>query len=350
MCRFRATTRVRGITVPAVSTFPPAVMHTLPGTNVPGGNGGEQIHLAVHELGEGTGRPPVVFCHGFPELAYSWRHQLPVVADAGFRAIAMDQRGYGASSAPEAIDAYGLGRLCGDLADLLDVLEVERAVFVGHDWGGFVAWAMPALHPDRVAGVAGICTPYTPFPGTDFLRAMFGDDEDMYMLWFQEPGVAEAHLDQRVRKVFEKLMVGGVEPSLLAEEGVGRSAGMSFNPFLGIDELEVRGDPVATPEEIDHYVEVFERTGFRGGINWYRNIDANARDHPDAGSVPLDIPTLMITAEWDPALPPSMAANMGSVCSDLEMHMIAHAGHWVTQECPEEVGALLSDWLTRRFA
>lgn len=336
-------------TVRAMTSFPPAVMHTLPGTHDPMGSAEPPIHLAVHEQGVGGDRPAVVFCHGFPELAYSWRHQLPIIADAGFRAIAPDQRGFGASSAPEDIAAYGLGQLCGDMADLLDVLEIERAVFVGHDWGGFVAWAMPALHPDRVAGVAGICTPYTPFPGTDLLRSMFGDDEKMYMLWFQEPGVAEAVMDQHVRQTFEKLMVAGIDPAVLLETGQGRAKGMDFNPFRRIDELEAMGDPVATPEELDHYVEVFERTGFAGGINWYRNIDANAKAYPEAGTKPLDIPTLMITAEWDPALPPSLAANMGSVCSDLEMHMISHAGHWVPQERPEEVGELLADWLVRRF-
>ncbi len=98
---------------------------------------------------------------------------------------------------PRSPDAYGLGQLCGDLADLLDVLEIDRAIFVGHDWGGFVAWAMPALHPDRVAGVVGVCTPYTPFPGTDFLRRMFDDDDKMYMLWFQQPEVPESVMDPR---------------------------------------------------------------------------------------------------------------------------------------------------------
>lgn len=332
-----------------MTTFPPAVHHTLPGTNSPDGPGGEMIQLAVHELGDGGDRPPVVFCHGFPELAYSWRHQLPAVADAGFRAIAPDQRGYNRSSAPAAIDAYGLGHLCGDLADLLDVLDVERAVFVGHDWGGFVVWAMPILFPERCAGVVGICTPYTPFPGTAFLRSMFGDDEYMYMLWFQEPGVAEAVLDREPRKVFEKLMVGGVDTSSLMERGLGRSEGMSFNPFKDLDSVPVLAERVATDEEIDVYAEAFGRTGFRGGINWYRNIDANAAAFPEVGTRPLDLPALMICSEWDPALPPALAANMPTLCSDLEMATIPRTGHWVQQEDPESVNDLLVDWLTRRF-
>ena len=332
-----------------MTMFPPAVIHHLSGRHDPDGPHDPPIHLAVHELGDGGQHPPVVFCHGFPSLGYSWRHQLPAVADAGFRAIAPDQRGYGGSSAPAAVEAYGLGRLCGDLADLLDALEIEQAVFVGHDWGGFVAWAMPALHPDRVAGVVGVCTPYTPFPGTDFLRRMFGDDEKMYMLWFQQPDVPESVMDPRARILFERLMVGGVDPAVLMEQQMARAEGMDFNPFRRIDEIEPMGEPIVSAEELDHIATVFERTGFRGGINWYRNMDANAAAHPDACTIPLDIPALMVTAEWDPALPPALAANMPDVCSDLEMHMVAKAGHWLPEEYPEELNALITDWLVRRF-
>ncbi len=333
-----------------MTAFPPAVHHTLSGANASEHAApGEPVQLAVHELGDGAGRPPVVFCHGFPELAYSWRYQLPAVADAGFRAIAPDQRGYGASSAPAPIEAYGLGDLCGDLADLLDALEIEQAVFVGHDWGGFVAWAMPVLFPDRCAGAVGICTPYTPFPTTTFLRSMFPDDEKMYMLWFQEPGVAESVMDPQARKLFERLMIGGIDPAVLLEERMGRGEGMDFNPFRDLDGLPSLGEPIATAEEIDVYAEAFGRTGFRGGINWYRNIDANAARHPDVGTIPLGLPSLMICAEWDPALPPALAANMPSMCSDLEMETVAKAGHWVQQEDPEAVNGLLVDWLGRRF-
>ncbi len=311
------------------------------------------ISLSVYDepaRGDGEGRPPVVFCHGFPELAYSWRHQLPAVADAGFRAIAPDQRGYGGASRPEAITDYGLGQLCGDLADLLDELDVERAVFVGHDWGGFVAWAMPVLFPDRCAGVVGLCTPYTPFPSTEFLKMMFGEDpEQMYMLWFQEPGVAEASLDAHPSLVFEKLTVGGVDPAQLAELGMAREGGATFNPFIDLESVPALGQSLLSPEELDVYASTFARTGFRGGINWYRNIDANGATYPDVGKVPLGLPSLMICAEWDPALPPALAAGMPTVCSDLEMHTIERAGHWVQQEFPEQVNSLLTDWLVRRF-
>src|SRR5271156_5323702 len=138
------------------------------------------ISLTVHESGDG---PAVVFCHGFPELAYSWRHQLPVAAAAGFRAIAPDQRGYADSSAPPAVTDYGLTELTGDMAGLLDAPENERAFFVGHGWGGFVAWAMPVLHPERTAGVVGVCPPYVAIPPTSVMRTMVnGKDERKYIL------------------------------------------------------------------------------------------------------------------------------------------------------------------------
>jgi pimeloyl-ACP methyl ester carboxylesterase len=130
--------------------------------------------------------------------------------------------------------------------------------------------------------------------------------------------------------------------------GLDRSGG-DFNPFLRIDDLDPPGEPVATEEELRHYVEVFSRTGFRGGINWYRNIDANAEAHPEVGNRPLELPALMLCAEWDPALPPSLAAGMSSTCADLELHTVPGAGHWLQQECPEQVNGLLIDWLTRRF-
>ena len=146
-------------------TFPSATTVTV----------GPDIELSVHDTG-GDG-PAVVLCHGFPDLASTWTHQADALAQAGYRAIAPDMRGYGGSSAPDAIDAYALPALAGDLVGLLDGLGIERAVFVGHDWGGFVSWSMPVLHPDRVLGSVGVCTPYQPFPTTDLLRTLVDGDQ-----------------------------------------------------------------------------------------------------------------------------------------------------------------------------
>ncbi len=304
------------------------------------------LEMAVFEQGEGT---PVILLHGFPELAFSWRHQLPALADAGFRAIAPDQRGYGGSSRPEAISAYALRNLCGDLAGLLDALDIEKAIFVGHDWGGAVVWGMPVLYPERTLGVVGICTPYgAGGGGTDGIRALVeGDDERHYVLWFQTPGVAEGVMDPKVRLIFEVMLRGGVSPEEAAPRMV-RDGKFDMNPFRRLDEFEPMGDSFVSAEEMDYYVAAFEKTGFGGGINWYRNIDANAADVPEMGRK-LDLPCLMLTAEWDGALPPALAAGMPELCSDLEMHMIEKAGHWVQQEAAEAVNAHLVDWLGRRF-
>jgi pimeloyl-ACP methyl ester carboxylesterase len=304
------------------------------------------IALSVHEAGTApASRPPLVLCHGFPELAYSWRHQIPALAAAGFRAIAPDQRGYGSSDRPPRVEDYGLEPLCADLAGLLDALEIERAIFVGHDWGGFVAWAMPLLHPARCAGVIGVNTPYMRFPTTAALRRAFADDERLYILWFQKPGVAEAVLDKNPRLVFERIM----RRASRGRGGMWNGELADANPFRRAHEIPPPENPLLSEQDLDYYTSAYARSGFAGPIHWYRNIDANAERLPDLGRRPLSLPCLMITAEWDAALPPSLAADMGQYCSDLETHMIARCGHWTQQEQPAELNRLLLDWLTRRF-
>jgi pimeloyl-ACP methyl ester carboxylesterase len=326
-------------------SFPPARRVKLPAWRDAAGALHEGIALSVHEAGDDPGlRPAVVLCHGFPELAYSWRLVITALVEAGFRVLAPDQRGYGASDCPAEIAAYGIEHLAADLAGLLDALAIERAVFAGHDWGGFVAWTMPRLHPARTAGVIGVNTPYVPFPVTSALRRVFADDERLYILWFQKPGVAEAVLDAQPRLVFEKLMCRPAGPR------AGMFAGAAdANPFRRIREIGSAGPPLLSTQEIDTYAAAFEKTGFAGGIHWYRNIDANAERWPGLGIDPIDLPCLMITAEWDPALPPALAAGMERRCSDLETAMIDRCGHWTQQEQPEQLGALMIDWLARRF-
>ena len=293
--------------------------------------------------------PPLSSAMGFPELAYSWRHQLPAAAAAGFRAIAPNQRGYADSSAPPAVTDYGLTELTGDMAGLLDALKIDRAIFVGHDWGGFVAWAMPLLYPERTAGVVGVCTPYMAIPPTSVMRAMVnGKDDRMYILWFQEPGRAESVMDSKARLIFDRLMRAPLSPEESAKRMMA-SGELDMNPFRRIEELKPETEPIVTREELDTYVHAYEKSGFRGGINWYRNIDRNSREHPEIGVKKLDLPCLMITAEWDGALPPRMAAGMPTLCSDLEMHNIERAGHWVQQEFPDAVNEMIVDWLKRRF-
>jgi pimeloyl-ACP methyl ester carboxylesterase len=304
------------------------------------------FHLSAYQAGTG---PAVVFVHGFPDLAMGWQHQLSAVAAAGFHAIAPDMRGYGGSSCPQEVAAYSIDELTGDLVALLDSLQIEKAVFVGHDWGGFVTWAMAVLHPDRVAGVAAACTPYMPFPSVAVhLEAVAGDIDRQYVAWFQEPGVAEAYMDQHVRAIVSKIMRTSVPLEELFAVAFADGK-LNMNPFMDIETAPALGEPLLAAAEFEHYVEAFTRTGFRGGINWYRNIDSNALAHPDVGVAPLALPCLMLTAELDPALRPEFAADMHERCSDLEMHMINNAAHWVQQEQAEVFNSYLTSWLQRRF-
>jgi pimeloyl-ACP methyl ester carboxylesterase len=334
-----------------MTAFPAPRRISLPARALPGAGEAAPVTLSVHEAGSG---PAVVLCHGFPELAYSWRHQLPALAGAGFRAIAPDQRGYGASDRPEAVGDYDIHHLTGDLVGLLDALGLERAVFAGHDWGGLVVWPMAVLHPERVAGVIGVNTPNlprSPMKPTELMRLMVGgQDEKMYILWFQQPGVADAALHAHTRDVFEKLLRGGVSPA----EATARSASMGFepgdmNPFRRIAEIPAFGDRIVDDSELDQFVRVFERTGFTGGINWYRNMDRNWETAPGVGATRIEVPCLMVTAEWDPVLRPEMAAGMGALIPDLETHMIPKCGHWTQQDKPEELNRILVDWLSRKF-
>jgi pimeloyl-ACP methyl ester carboxylesterase len=335
-----------------MSTFPAARRVRLARHVLPDGSEDPGITLAVHEQGAG---PAVVLCHGFPELAFSWRHQLPALAAAGFRAIAPDQRGYGGSDRPEPITAYDMHHLTGDLVALLDALGIERAVFVGHDWGGFVAWAMPVLHPERCAGAVGVNTPYVaraPVPPTTLMRMLVGapdgsQDEKLYILWFQKPGVAEAVLARDVHRVFDVLMRRALPPEELAARAAAAGA-LDMNPFRRLAEIELVGEPLLSPEEMDVFVRSFERTGFTGGVNWYRNFDRNWELAPAVGTAKIGVPSLMVTAQWDPVLRPEMAAGMPALVPDLETVLIERCGHWTQQEKPDELNRILVDWLGRR--
>jgi pimeloyl-ACP methyl ester carboxylesterase len=314
------------------------------------------VSLSVYEAVPATGadpdRPLVVLSHGFPELAYSWRHQLAALAAAGYRAIAPDQRGYGGSSRPSRITDYDIQHLTGDLVGLLDHFEAERAVFVGHDWGGFVVWQMPLLHPDRVAGVVGLNTPYLPrlpIRPTDAFRMIGG--ENFYILEFQEPGVADEILLRDVPGLFDALLRRAVSPEEMAKAVEANPPGpdglTSFERVIAAPRM---GELFVTPEEMAVYVDTFTETGFTGGLNWYRNFDRNWETTPDQDGAHIDgVPCLMVVAAWDPVLVPAMAQGMPEVIGDLELHELAECGHWTQGERPDELNALLLDWLSRRF-
>ncbi len=299
----------------------------------------------LHVLDEGEGFP-VVFAHGFPELAYSWRHQLPAVAAAGYRAIAADQRGYGRSSRPAAIDQYDIIHLTDDLLGVLDALGLERAVFVGHDWGSMVVWSLALRAPERVAGVVGMSVPFlprSPVPPLQLMRQIFGDSF-FYILYFQEPGVADAELSADAATTMRRLLAGttssepgAIDPSAFANDGRGF--------------VERFPEPAAlpdwlAPDELDHYVAEFTRTGFTGGLNWYRNFDRNWELTPQFEGAKVTVPSLFIGGRLDPVLTMSPPDAMDGWLTDHRgTVLIDGAGHWVQQEKPAEVNAALTDFL-----
>jgi len=308
------------------------------------------IDMAVYEAGPKDG-VPVVLCHGFPELAYSWRHQLPALAAAGFRVLAPDQRGYGRTSRPEPVTDYDIEHLTGDLAGMLDAFGIKDAIFCGHDWGGLVVWQMPLWHKDRVRGVIGVNTPFIPRAPIDPLMAMraaFG--EDMYIVYFQKPGLADAALAKDVSKSMRFFMrksgMKAGDYAKLPQE----QRNLAFVKALEADEAAwgAMGSPLLNEEELKYFVDAFTRTGFTGGINWYRNF---TRNWERSGTLEqkVHVPGLMIMAEDDVVLSPAMADNMELYVPDLEKVLIKDCGHWTQQEHPEETNAAMIGWLKKRF-
>jgi pimeloyl-ACP methyl ester carboxylesterase len=304
------------------------------------------IRMAYYEAGPKGDVPPMVLCHGWPEIAFSWRHQLRALAEAGIRVIAPDQRGYGATDRPQAVEAYDLEHLTGDLVGLLDHLQIDKAVFVGHDWGGLVAWQMPLRHPGRVAGVVGINTPHMPRAPVDpirILRKRFG--ERMYIVQFQDPACeVDAIFDSHVEQTFDCFMR---KPLPRPESAA--PPNLAFPQIVA--EYDAQNDsraPILTAPEKQVFVDTFERTGFSGGINWYRNMTRNWERSANL-DLTVRVPALMIMAENDVVLPPSAADGMEARVPDLEKYLVRDSGHWTQQERPDEVSAKLVDWRRRRF-
>ncbi|MDP1820524.1 MAG: alpha/beta hydrolase [Acidimicrobiales bacterium] len=298
------------------------------------------VELAVTDAGDGF---PIVLAHGFPELSYSWRHQVPALAAAGYRVLAPDQRGYGRSSRPEAIEDYDIVHLTDDLLGLVDDIGAERAVFVGHDWGSMVVWNMALLHPDRVAGVAGLSVPFVPrgpMPPVQLMRKAFGD-AFFYIVYFQEPGVADADLGRDPGTTMRRMLAGLSVP----EGGSVDMTGLAAPDGAGfVDRLpEAEGLPSwLTQDDLDHYTDEFTRTGFTGGINWYRNFDRNWKLTAHLDGAKVTVPSAFITGSADPVALMMPAAVMDGWVEDHRgTTTVDGAGHWVQQERPDEVNAAL---------
>lgn len=297
------------------------------------------IRMHIAEAGEG---PLVVMCHGFPESWYSWRHQLVALAEAGFHAVAPDQRGYGQTDAPEAIEAYTQLHLVGDIVGLVDALEEEQAVVVGHDWGAPVAWNTAILRPDRIRGVAGLSVPPNAWSGrippTEGMKQRFGD-RFFYQLYFQEPGKAEAELEADVRRTMRMLLYtasGDCPPNPAAAE-LPKTAGF-------LDAMQDPGDDLPawlSEADLDVFTGEFERAGFRGGLNWYRNIDRNWELMAAFNGKRVAPPALFVSGDRDlvvSLMGPDWREQMQRAAPNLrDAVMIPGVGHWTQQEASAAV-------------
>jgi pimeloyl-ACP methyl ester carboxylesterase len=309
------------------------------------------VELQVSESGR-PGDPVVVLCHGFPECAYSWRHQMQPLADAGFHVVAPDQRGYGHSSSPADVESYGAQHLTADLVALVDDAGATDAVIVGHDWGALVAWHMAQLHPQRVRAVVGVSVPYTvwPAPPTQLLRAMWGD-RFFYILYFQQVGPAERELGADIRRMLHTTLWAGSGEMY-------RGVPSEFPPAEGtgfIDAVLQSVGPVPddlpswlTPDDLDTYVERFTVSGFFGPLSWYRNLDANYGLTKDIPASAISMPSFFIGGRNDMVIAgrPGYVEAMESTLPDYRgTALIDGAGHWTQQESPAEFNVALLGFL-----
>ena len=304
--------------------------------------------IRIHIAEQGTG-PTVVLCHGFPESWYSWRHQLAALAAAGFHAVAPDMRGYGQTDAPQEIERYTLLHLVGDMVGLLDRIDIAQAVIVGHDWGAPVAWLAAQLRPDRFPAVIGLSVPYrrreavrptTVMPQTE--------DAIWYQLYFQEPGVAEAEYDRNVRTVFRigRIFVSGDTPPRGQPFGMVPRQGGVFSRVPEPPPLPVW----LTETDVDFYTAEFTRTGFRGGLNWYRNIDRNWELMAPLDGLTIKVPALYIAGDRDPVVTfPGMERHIADLRQFVPQLrgsiMLSGCGHITQEERPAEVNAAIIDFL-----
>ena len=302
------------------------------------------INMHIAEAGSG---PLVVFCHGWPESWYSWRHQLSAIADAGFHAVAPDQRGYGKTDKPQDIGSYTQLHMVGDIVGLLDALGEETATIVGHDWGAPVAWNSALLRPDRFPAVIGMSVPFGPrgdFQPTAGLKAAFGENF-FYILYFQEPGVAEAELEADVAGTMRKLLFSASGDVVRTDEPLAPRPAATTKFLDGMQDPE-KLPSWLTQEDLDYFASEFKESGFRGGLNWYRNLDRNWELMAAWRNAKVTVPALFITGEKDVVRSFAPEAGIRANVPNLkDLVIVPGAGHWVQQERPDEVNKAIIGFL-----
>ncbi|XP_071848022.1 bifunctional epoxide hydrolase 2-like isoform X2 [Apostichopus japonicus] len=306
---------------------------------------GVKIHF--FEMGQG---PPVILCHGFPEGWYSWRRQMPALAMSGYRAIALEMKGYGESSAPPEPSEYGMDKITRDVVAFMDVLGLPQATFIGHDWGGVAVWSLALHYPERTMAVGAFNTPFFPpiLTSANPLENMKKKPGVWaYQIYFQDVGIAEAEIGPNLERFF-KLMVR----ASLKEDYFPGFEGINF-----LSVLEKGGILVDTPEdpphsilydkdELDYSLDRIRKSGLRGMLNWYRNINESAEWNAKAAGRKILCPALMVTAEKDPVLTPSASRHMDDWIPDLSRGHL-DCGHWSLLERPAEANQILLEWLNK---
>ncbi len=303
---------------------------------------GIRIHAA--ECGSG---PVVLLIHGFPESWYSWRHQLPALAAAGYRAVAIDVRGYGRSSKPAAVEDYRMVKIVADVVGVVGALGGEPVVLIGHDWGAPIAWTSALLRPDLFRGVAGLSVPYTPPASPDLpaplerMASFVGPDEEFYVQYFQEVGRAEAEIEEDVRRWLLAFYYGASGDAPAGENFavIPRGTRMS-DRFIHPDTLP----GWLTEADLDFYAGEFERSGFFGPLCRYRNVNRDFQDLAAFADQPIRIPALFIGGEKDgPTIwgAPAIEQFSSTLPELVSSTIVPGAGHWIQQEAPDVCNDLL---------
>ncbi len=294
------------------------------------------VELEVFEAGQQNVGKPIVLCHGFPEHAFSWRHQVPALVTAGYHVIIPNQRGYGNSSCPSEIIDYDIEHLSGDLVALLDHFEYKDAIFVGHDWGAMVVWWLTLLHPNRVNKVINLSIPYQvrgEKPWIEFMEEIFG--QDYYFVHFnRKPGVADAILNENTSQFLRNIHRKN-EPLKAPQPGMA---------MINLARTEIPlGEPIMSDRELDVFTSAFESTGFTGSINWYRNLDRNWHLLADVNPI-IQQPTLMIYGDRD------MIPRFEKLTEFVPKAEVVglDCGHWIQQEMPKETNQAILKWLKKQ--